>query len=169
MTIQSDNYESLVASLIEHIRKSARNITGLGSGRSNTIVGVSGQPHQIDVSFTDNDFSPNALVIIECKHFKDDSIQLEHVKVVKAAQDDIRSAEDTPNTVHAIMVTTNGVQSGAQRFANYYGIKTELVKSESEYVFRYENIVLAGITEQATAFDSVEAEKVSPSTTREGV
>lgn len=158
MNSSSSDYEQFIMSLIDNVKGTYRNISDLGYGRNNTITGMCGQPHQIDVSFVDHDFEHPTLVIIECKRRTDDRIKLEHVKVVKATIDDILIAEDAPDHAKAIIVTTKGAQEGAQRFADYYGIMIENVPHRPDYIFRYENIVQAGITVSIQACSSVTAD-----------
>jgi hypothetical protein len=150
----SDDYERFIADLIANVRDTNRNITDLGYGRYNTIEGICGQSHQIDVSFVDNDFVNPTLILIECKRFNDDPIELEHVKVLKASLDDILANPKTPNDANAIIVTTVGARKGAQRFANFYGIQIELVAHGPNYTFRYENFVQAGVMVRLNASDS---------------
>lgn len=145
MSTSSDAYEKFIADLIDNIQGTNRNITDLGYGRQNTIEGVCGQPHQIDVSFVDNDFPNPTLVLIECKRFTDDPIDLEHVKVLKATLDDILANPKTPNDANAIIATTVGARSGAQRFADYYGIQIEQVAHGPRYEFQYENVIQVGV------------------------
>ena len=144
MTTTSDDYEEFIADLIGHIQNGNRNITDLGYGRNNTIEGICGQPHQIDVSFVDHDYPNPTLVLIECKRYGNKPIDLEHVKVLKATMDDILAHPETPNCVNAIVTTTFGARSGAQRFADYYGILIEQVSHGPNYDFQYENVIQIG-------------------------
>ncbi len=146
MSLPSDKYEQFIASLIDNVKGTHRNISDIEWGRTNTITGVCGQPHQIDVSFVDHDFDYPTLVIIECKRYMGNPIKLEHVKVVKATMDDILAAKDTQSHANAIIVTTVGAQEGAQLFADYYGIIIESVPHGPNYTFRYENIIQASVT-----------------------
>jgi len=145
MSKDSDEYERFVAALIENIKKSHRNIPDIGCGAKNTIKGVCGQYHQIDVSFIDHSFEKPTLVLIECKRYKK-PIDLEHVKILKATLDDILASDKMPSDANAIIVTTSGTRVGAQRFADYYGIIIEVLPHSKNFTFRYENIIQAGIS-----------------------
>jgi len=145
MSTPSDGYEEFIADLIANIEAADRRITDLGHGRQNTIEGVCGQPHQIDVSFVDHDFPNPTLVLIECKRLTDDPIDLEHVKVLKATLDDVLASPGAPDHANAIIATTVGARSGAQRFADYYGIQIERVAHGPSYGFRYENVTQVGV------------------------
>jgi len=147
----SDEYERFIADLIANIKGTHRKITKLGYGRKNTIEGICGQAHQIDVSFIDNDFPNPTLVLIECKRFTNHPINLEDVKVLKATLDDILPDPKTPSDAKAIVVTTERAREGAQRFAEYYGIEIEQVSHGPNYAFRYENVVQAGVMMRAKA------------------
>lgn len=147
MTIISTEYENFVARLIKGIQGSKRKITDLGKGRTNKIQGISGIKHQIDVSFIDRSFTSPTLVLIECKRFQDDSVALEHVKVAQATRDDIiqNQKSKSVSSVKAIIITTIGIQSGAQKYADYYGINIEkLPHDDKNFTFQYENIISAG-------------------------
>ena len=144
MTRESDEYELFVARLIEDIKKSHRSITNLGCGSNNLIKGACDQKHQIDVSFIDNSFEKPTLVIIECKRRRK-PIDLGHVKVLKATLDDILASDESPSDANAIMVSTNGARIGAKRYADYYGILIEELPHGNNFIFKYENIIQAGI------------------------
>lgn len=148
MATTSTEYENFVAKLIKGIQDSKRKITDLGKGQTNKIEGISGIKHQIDVSFIDHSFTSPILVLIECKRFQDDSVALEHIKVLQATRDDIIQNQKLKSlsSVKSIIVTTVGVQSGAQKYADFYGINIEkLPHDEKNFTFQYENIISAGI------------------------
>jgi hypothetical protein len=147
MSTTSTEYEYFVAKLIKGIQDSNRKITDLGKGQTNKIEGISGVKHQIDVSFLDHSFTSPTLVLIECKRFQDDSVALEHIKVLQATRDDIIQSQKSKSasSVKAIIITTVGVQSGAQRYADFYGIDIEkLPHDEKNFTFQYENIISVG-------------------------
>lgn len=154
MSSESDDYERFIAQLIENVRGTQRAITDLGWGRNNTIQGISGQPHQIDVSFVDRSFAVPTLVIVECKRLAERPVQLHHVKIVKATLDDVLAHSETPDQAKAIIVTTVGAQEGARRYADYYRIRIELVQHGPDYSFRYENILQQGVMNQLSFSDS---------------
>lgn len=144
VTESSDNYEKFIHKLITAVKDSGRKITDLAYGGQNRIQGICGQHHQIDVSFVDHDLPKATLVLIECKQRGKKRIDLEHVKVLKATLDDIKA--DTANDVQAMIVTTIGAREGAQRFADFYEIKIEVVSNEQNFTFRYDNQIKAGIS-----------------------
>lgn len=145
MTTASTEYENFVAKLIKGVQSSNRKITKLGRGQKNKIEGISSVKHQIDVSFIDHNFKSPTLVLIECKRFQNNSIELEHVKVLQATRDDIIQTKNI-SSVKAIIVTTVGIQSGAQKYADFYGITIEkLPHNDKNFTFQYENIISAGM------------------------
>lgn len=150
MTLTSDQYEEFIAALIEHIKEVHRDIRDIGCGRGNKIQGACGVRHQIDVSFVDRDFAQPTLVLIECKR-QGKPIDLAQVKVLKATLDDILLSANTPNSVKAIMVATSGARSGAQTFADRYGIRIEHTPHGPNFTFKYEHWIQAGISLTATA------------------
>lgn len=155
MTIESDDYEQFIAKLIGNVQASHRKISNFEWGRTNTVRGKSGQDHQVDVSFIDNDFPRPTLVLIECKR-RGKSIDLEHVKVVLATQLDILIECQKDLDVRAIIVSTNGERIGARRFAKHYGIILEVTEHSENYTFRYENIVQAGLSDRMGVSDNTE-------------
>jgi len=120
-----DDYERFVALLVEGVKQAGRKIGDLGYGRMNRIVGRSGQRHQIDVSFIDHSFADPTLVLIECKRVSN-PVELSDVKVIKATLDDILCHPGNLNKGLAIIVATYHFRSGAQRFADFYGIRTQV-------------------------------------------
>lgn len=155
MSVESDDYERFIAELIGNVQASHRNISRLRWGRMNTIQGKSGQDHQVDVSFIDNNFPRPTLVLIECKRHRK-PIDLEHVKVVLATQLDILIECRKDLDVRAIIVSTNGERMGAHRFAKHYGIILEVTDHSENYTFRYENIVQAGLSDSMGVSDNME-------------
>lgn len=136
------DYERFVALLVEGVKQAGRKIENLGYGRINRIVGRSGQRHQIDVSFIDHSFADPTLVLIECK--RGSPVKLSDVKVIKATLDDILCHPANLNKGLAIIVATDHFQSGAQRFADSYGIRTQVTPHGLSFRFHYENIVQIG-------------------------
>lgn len=124
MGTTSDDYERFIAELIHNLEGTHRRITKLDYARFNSIRGISGQVHQIGVSFIDNNFSSPRLVVIECKRLNK-PIDLEHVKIVKATLDDILASGVTPDHAISLIVITVGAREGARRYADYYGIRIE--------------------------------------------
>lgn len=139
-------YEVFVSKLINGIQNGQRNITHLGSGQRNKIEGISGVSHQIDVSFVDHSFASPTLVLIECKRLGK-KVKLEHIKVLQATREDIILNLKIASNIKAIIITTLGVQSGARKYADFYGVDIEqLPHDEKNFTFQYENVISAGIS-----------------------
>ena len=145
MSKQSDDYESFISKLVENINNSNRNLKKIKHGSKNKINGASGQKHQIDVSFVDNSFKKPTLVLIECKRFFKDTININHVKILKATLDDILHHPKNPNNAIALIITTTkNIRRGAKLFSKHYGIRIEKVNHSDSYEFQYENIIQIG-------------------------
>lgn len=156
MSKKSDDYEQFVAELIGNLQASHRNICDIGFGKTNNVLGKSGQEHQIDVSFVDRDFARPTLILVECKRYANARpINLEHVKVVLATQLDILVKVQEYLDVVAIIISTNGERKGVRRFAEHYGITLDVTEHRDNYSFRYEKLVQAGLSEAMQCSDFV--------------
>ena len=161
MTGESDAYERFVAALAENVQKSGRSISDLSSGANNKIVGASGQPHQIDVSFVDSSFPTPRLVLIECKYHGrpiDNSV----VKVLQATIRDILENPDTPADVSGIIVSSAPFQSGARTLGKHWSIDLHTVPPEPPFSFHYENILQESLADHLGLTDHAECQKMSP-------
>ena len=138
------DYEKFIASFIESMRQRDSSVSSLGWGTTNKLLGVSGQPHQVDISFIDQNGTEPELVIIECKRLNK-RVSLDLVKVVKATTDDLRFNNELPALVKPFILTTVGFQSGAKLFADYYDINTQIVNHGSNFSFQYRNHSFEGI------------------------
>ena len=153
-----DDYERFVALLVEGVKQAGRKIENLGCVRTNRIVGRSGQRHQIDVSFIDHSFADPTLVLIECKRVSN-PVELSDVKVIKATLDDILCHPGNLNKGLAIIVATDRFRPGAQRFANFYGIRTQVTPHGLSFRFHYENIVQIGVQDDHVIDETVTVER----------
>jgi hypothetical protein len=114
----------------------------VGHGLRNHLDGTSGVRHQIDVSFVDLAAVPPVLYVIECKYINR-PIKLAHVKTLKATVDDLAGAFGQYR-VAGIIVSRRGIQRGAARFADHYGVSAQTVEMTKPFVFKLGKFVLAG-------------------------
>jgi len=130
MTAKHEDYEQLVHDIVSALERS--NARTLGKGHNNKILGASGHRHQIDVSVEYDD--PPHLVLVECKDYKD-KVGLEAVLCLFARICDIQR-HSNDRKVKGVLVTGQGFESGAKKFAEYYGIYLDLVKDWNEWAIK---------------------------------
>jgi hypothetical protein len=149
---KGEEFEKHIARLVENIQQSHRRLDYLGWGRSNKLQGACGCNHQIDVSFIDRDLEPDCLVIIECKYWSDTNpVELKQVKELKATFDDLLAHALAPENGLAMLVYTGKVRKGAKTFADYYNINLQRVGMPPNFIFKYKDIILAGLSIVAKA------------------
>ncbi len=164
MTQQYDDYEKFIASLVDNIRKHGSTITNLRSGRSNRLLGISGQSHQVDVSFIDNSsFQKPTLVLIECKR----NAPKNHVppsvpKILKYNADDITANPKYPDDAMMIVTTTSAFSSGARRIAEYENICIQTVNHGPPFGFSYARLIQLFLMDSVKLNDSVNVEIINP-------
>jgi hypothetical protein len=149
---KGDAYENHIARIVESIQQSHRKLDNLGWGRSNKLQGACGCKHQVDVSFIDRDKEPPCLVIIECKNWDDRyPVELRQVKELKSTFDDLLAHDLALENGFAMLVYTGKIRKGAKIFADYYNINLQRVGEPPNFVFKYEDIILAGVSIVAKA------------------
>lgn len=146
MINEATDYELFLKSVISGVSKSDRNITSLRSGLRNRLKGISGQSHQIDVSFIDRSFDADTLVLIECKCWKE-KVSVDVSKILTYNAKDITNNPDYPSKAIMIIVATSGFQEGTRRIAKYEGIRLHTVNHGPPFSFDYENIIFIGARE----------------------
>src|SRR3990170_5153392 len=97
-------------------------------GRSNLRVGISGFPHQIDVSVE----GEKDVLLAECKSWNQ-NVDVPRFLTFLARILDIRPTEQG-RTIHSAVVTTKGFDSGITKLADYYGITLHTVISPTDFV-----------------------------------
>ena len=153
------DYESFIAGLVRDLLRKRR-ISNLRHGSKNRLTGRSGATHQLDVSFVDNELSPNALVVIECKCLTK-KIDLSHVKVLKATLDDLLGASGNASVGKAMIVSTKGAQRGAKQYAKYYGLDVQSVSDGPAYTLSYQGLSLVAATGTSDGSNSAQAHGVA--------
>ncbi len=111
-------------------------------GRESILRGLSGQPHQIDVSV----WGSNDLILIECKHREKRNIGVEMVLTFFGRLYDIRQCflyNEKTYTIHGIMVASMPFDPGAKMVAQYYGIDLQSSNSVQYFALKYKNLVVA--------------------------
>ena len=132
-------YETLVAQIAQKFAKRwAGQRLETKCGRSCLVEGASGFEHQIDVVLS----WPETVSLIECKRWRS-SVGVEKVLAFHSRILDIEKIEK--RTVHGVMATTKGYQSGALRLLKHYGIDSFLVKSANDFVLQYKGHAGVGI------------------------
>ena len=157
-------YEHFVATLIQNIQDSGRDISNLSSGGKNKITGASGHRHQIDVSFLDSSCPMPTLVLIECKHPHNPKKRIDNpvVKVLYATMRDIRDHTETPSNVLGIIMSSVPFRSGAKTLARHWSILLHKVSPDPPYNFRYEDIIQVALADHLGMTDRVEVKKAEP-------
>jgi len=147
MSKESDQYEKFIAGLIKDISETHRKINFLCPRAPCRPMGSLGQKHQIDVAFIDETFIPRKLVLIECK-LKNPKYHVgpEVVKIIAFNGGDLIQNPEYPDECLLIICSTSDFSSGAKRLGNALNIKLERVDRWPDYTFRYENIILAGVS-----------------------
>lgn len=140
-------YEEFIAGLVKDISKTHRKIKFLCSGAKCTLMGALGQKHQVDVAFIDETFNPPKLVLIECKLKKlKYPVGPEVVKILQFNGSDLVKNPNYPDENLLIICSTSNFTSGAKKLSNALNIKLERVHSCPDYTFKYENIILCGVS-----------------------
>jgi hypothetical protein len=148
-----DDYESLVASLVDGIRATAPEFQELhiGFGRSNRLLGASGYKHQIDVSLE----GASRVFLLECKRWEY-KIGVDEVMVLVARGADIAQARQNAR-IHCILASKVGSTRGAITLAHYFGIELEIIVSAHEYGLRLGKRVHVGVSDGVVFGDSCTA------------
>ena len=118
-------------------------------GRSNLRVGISGFPHQIDVSVE----GEKDVLLAECKSWNQ-NVDVPRFLTFLARILDIRPTEQG-RTIHSAVVTTKGFDSGITKLADYYGITLHTVTSPTDFVVKYKNLFSIRKSDQVPFSDEV--------------
>ena len=111
-------------------------------GGESTLMGLSGQPHQIDVAI----WGAKDLILIECKHRETEPIDVDLVLTFFGRLYDIRQfllCNEKFYTVHGIMVASKPFRKGAKKIAKFYGIDLQASNSIEYFALKYKNLVVA--------------------------
>ncbi|MEM5482215.1 restriction endonuclease [Pseudoalteromonas fuliginea] len=115
----SAEYEKLARKIYEDIL-SLEGVDNIEVKHNVKIKGISGVDHQIDVYWEYKYAGVAHKVLIECKHYGH-NVSLLHVRNMHGLLTDI------PNS-SGILVTTVGYQSGAEKYADFYGMGLKLIR-----------------------------------------
>lgn len=115
----SEDYERLAKKIYEDILALGR-VDNIEVKHNVKVRGKSGVEHQIDVYWEYRYAGVYHKVLIECKHYSH-NVSLIHVRNLHGLLTDI------PNS-SGILITTNGFQSGAQQYAEFYDIGLKLIR-----------------------------------------
>lgn len=115
----SVSYEKLAKIIYEDIL-TLEGVENINVQHNVKVKGESGVDHQIDVFWEYRYAGITHKVLIECKHYGH-SVGLIHVRNMHGLLIDI------PNS-SGILVTTIGFQSGAQEYANFYGMTLKIIR-----------------------------------------
>lgn len=135
VTNENTEYEKLVQDIYQAIND-AEGVKNIDVRHNTKLPGKSGCNHQIDVYWEFEMMGINHCVAIECKNYSSE------VSVGKV-RDFFGVLHDVGNT-KGIFVTKVGYQSGAEKFANYYGIVLKELRfpTEKDWEGRVKNIEL---------------------------
>lgn len=135
MANENTDYEHLAQEIYQAICN-AEGIKNISVQHNVKLPGKSGCNHQIDVYWEFEMMGVKHRVAIECKNYSSE------VSVGKV-RDFFGVLHDVGN-INGIFVTKVGYQSGAEKFANYYGIALKELRfpTEKDWEGRVKNIVL---------------------------
>lgn len=135
MTNENTEYEKLAQEIYQAISY-AEAVKNINVQHNVKLLGKSGCNHQIDVYWEFEMMGIKHCVAIECKNYSSE------VSVGKV-RDFFGVLHDVGNT-KGIFVTKVGYQSGAEKFANHYGIVLKELRfpTEKDWEGRVKNIVL---------------------------
>ncbi len=136
MTNENTEYEKLAQDIYQAI-SDAEGVKNINVQHNIKLLGKSGCNHQIDVYWEFEMMGIKHCVAIECKNYSSE------VSVGKV-RDFFGVLHDVGNT-KGIFVTKVGYQSGAEKFANHYGIVLKELRfpTAKDWEGRVKNIVLA--------------------------
>lgn len=122
MPMSPTEYEQLTQSIYQMLLQEQgwKNIEVKHNTRE---TGRSGVAHQIDVYWKFSVGGKEYKTYIECKHYKN-PISLIHIRNFFGVLQDTGA--------NGLFVTKVGYQSGAEKFASYYGIDTKIIKETAE-------------------------------------
>lgn len=115
----SEEYEKLAHKIYEDIL-ALEGVENIEVMHNVKIKGISGVDHQIDVFWEYKYAGVAHKVLIECKHYGH-NVSLLHARNMHGLLTDI------PNS-SGILVTTVGYQSGAEKYADFYGMGLKLIR-----------------------------------------
>lgn len=118
-------------------------------GRSNLWAGVSGFPHQIDVSVA----GEKDVLLAECKCWTQ-NVDVDRFLTFLARILDIRPTEQG-RAIHSAVVTTKGFDPGIKKLADYYGIDLHTVTSPTDFVVKYKNLFSISKSDQVGVSDEI--------------
>jgi len=119
----SEDYEKLAHKIYKDIL-ALEGVENIEVKHNVKIMGISGVEHQIDVFWEYKYAGIAHKVLIECKHYGH-RVSLLHVRNLHGLLTDI------PNS-SGILVTTVGYQSGAEKYATFYGMGLKLIRKPQE-------------------------------------
>jgi hypothetical protein len=126
-------------------------------GRSNRWKGISGFPHQIDVSVE----GEKDILLAECKCWKR-KVDVPRFLTFFARLSDIRlGLKEQHRTIYAAVVTTKGFQSGITKLAPYCDIKLHTVTSPTDFVAQYKDHFFISKGDQVSLEDDVVTVKLT--------
>jgi hypothetical protein len=132
---KSIEYEKLTQSIYQFILQN-EGLEGIDVEHNINLTGRSGVAHQIDVHWKFKQANINHIILIECKNYAS-ALTLEKVRNFHSVINDIGNCK-------GIMVTKVGYQSGAKKYAEYYGIDLKVLRNptEDDWKGRVKNILL---------------------------
>lgn len=141
---QSIKYEQLVQSIYQEIL-AKEGVENVQVDHDVKVRGRSGVEHQIDVLWRFKQAGMEHTVLIECKNYAK-ALNLEKVRNFFAVIFDIGNCQ-------GVMATKTGYQSGAAKFAEFYGIAQKLVRepNEDDWEGKVQDIVVKIIPKQVVS------------------
>ena len=142
--MEPDEYEKVVRDIVESLFRQVENITPeqIKHGRESLCRGASTFPHQIDVLAAGG----GDIILVECKRWAE-TVDVPSFLTFLARILDIRPVENE-RTIHAVMVTTKGFESGVKTLASYYNIDLRIVHSATEFIMSYKHFQAIGVGER---------------------
>jgi len=140
----SNEYEEVTGQIARSIFEQVEGVKSesVAYGKKNRWRGASGYNHQIDVSVR----GVQDIWLIECKCWKS-KVRPESVLTFAARIWDIRDGQARDVKLHPSLITTRGFQPGAEILARFFGIRLDYVNSLNEFLIRFKQAILAGVTD----------------------
>ncbi|MCL2194740.1 MAG: restriction endonuclease [Oscillospiraceae bacterium] len=125
----SDEYEKLARKIYQCIKDAEYGVNTIDVQHNVNVTGASGQAHQVDVYWKFENNGQTQQVLIECKKHEN-SVDIGRIRDFFGVLYDVGKASAGVNT-KGNFVVKKGYQSGANTFAQYYGINQYILRDAS--------------------------------------
>ena len=148
---QQEKFVAAIARKMAEAHEGAGN-ADVQSGPRNRVRGLSGFPHQVDVSVS----TTEDLVLYECKYWGR-KVGPDAILAFAARGIDIQGAMPGRRVTLNIVVKDD-LTAGAAQLAEFFRVKRQIAKSAAEFTLAYKTNWQAGVVDGATVTDTAEAQ-----------